>query len=292
MSLKKIEISDWLSEPFGSRRPPQLFASMIRYLHRKNHSLLPRILAPIVRKLVINYSALPIDVDAGDFSLRCQFTDNYSEKKYVFTPWRYDFQERLELTKALPKDGVFIDIGANIGLYTLTAARALSTKGTILSFEPNPLALERLSINLAANQDKFATWPNVKLLNVGISDENAERMLQIDDHNLGACSIVKTSQSQIEQSVQCRLLIDVLNEYDITRIDVLKIDIEGYEDVALVPFLNSADDSLLPGLIIIEDFNEDQWKQDLFSLLSDKGYRKILKTRLNSVLKRDFSNTH
>ena len=70
-----------------------------------------------------------MDVKAGNFNLRCQFTDNYSEKKYVFTPWRYDCGEREALVNALPRDGVSIDIGANVGLYTLTAALALGDNG-------------------------------------------------------------------------------------------------------------------------------------------------------------------
>lgn len=275
-----------VSEPFGSRRPSRIYQWMIGYLHNEKHSFLQRIIAPIARKLIVKFSDLPVDVVAGGLNLRCQFTDNYSEKKYVFTPWRYDYQERMELAKALPEDGVFVDIGANVGLYSLAAARVLGNKGTIIAFEPNPITLERLNTNLDTNRNKTDSWPDVKVLNVGIADENAERILQIDDHNLGACSIAKSNQSNPEVKIHCRLLIDVLQEHEISNIDVLKIDIEGAEDVALVPFIEKAEESLLPGLIIIEN-SEDLWSQDLFGMLSDKGYRRIVKTRLNSVLTKD-----
>jgi uncharacterized protein (UPF0218 family) len=46
-------------------------------------------------------------------------------------------------------------------------------------------------------------------------------------------------------------LLAALSELGADRIDALKIDIEGSEDLALTPFLNSAPDSLLPSLLII-----------------------------------------
>lgn len=242
-------------------------------------------LAPIARKIIIGFCDLPIDVTAGNFNLRCQFTDNYSEKKYVFTPWRYDCGERRALMNALPQDGVFIDIGANVGLYSLTAAQVLGDNGRILAFEPNPLTLQRLNTNLDAAIHIGKGWPQIEVLNVGVADENSERLLQIDENNLGACSIAKSGQAGAEEKIQCRLLLEVLQEHNITRIDALKIDIEGAEDIALMPFITRADDSLLPGLILIEN-SEDKWSQDLFGLLSEKGYTAILKTRLNSVMKR------
>jgi FkbM family methyltransferase len=284
LNIEKAKGVSGLSEPFGYRRPPRIYERIISFLHSKNTTFLQRLLAPVARKIIINSSDLPIDVRAGNFNLRCQFTDNYSEKKYVFTPWRYDFGERLELINALPKDGVFIDIGANIGLYTLVAAEVMGDNGRILAFEPSSLTLQRLSINLEANH-KDNGRPNIQVLNVGVADENGERVLQIDEKNLGASSIAKPGQSGVEEKIHCRLLLDVLQELNITRIDALKIDIEGAEDIALVPFIKKADDSLLPGLILIEN-SDDKWSHDLFGLLSEKGYRRVLKTRLNSVLKR------
>lgn len=273
-------------QPFGLRRPPRLFEWIISFLHAENTTFLQRMLAPVARKIIINFCDLPIDVKAGNFNLRCQFTDNYSEKKYVFTPWRYDCAEREALVNALPHDGVFIDIGANVGLYTLTAAGALGDNGRILAFEPNPPTLQRLNVNLEAANRTGKEWPEINVLNVGIADENSERLLQIDEDNLGACSIAKSGQSGAEEKIQCRLLLEVLQEHKIAGIDALKIDIEGAEDIALVPFIKQADDSLLPKLILIEN-SQDKWSEDLFGLLSEKGYERIIKTRLNSVLKRN-----
>lgn len=271
-------------EPFGSRRPALMVAWMIGFLHSSSLGLLQRLFAPIVRKIVINFSDLPIDIQAGKLKLRCQFSDNYSEKKYVFTPWRYDVQELQALKDALPDDGVFLDIGANVGLYTLTAAQVMGRRGRILAFEPNVNTLQRLNYNLQANH-RADGGPSIEVLNIGIADENAERLLQIDNKNLGACSIADTDKAGEKTTIRCKLLLDVLREQKVPKIDVLKIDIEGAEDIALTPFIESADEALFPRLIIIEN-SDDRWSVDLFGMLAEKGYRRILKTRLNTVLKK------
>ncbi|MDZ7641157.1 MAG: hypothetical protein U5J62_03915 [Desulfurivibrio sp.] len=70
----------------------------------------------------------------GGINLRCAFYDNYSEKKFVFTPWRYDADERQLIREELPVDGVFVDIGANIGIYTLTASKTMGRGGRCIAF--------------------------------------------------------------------------------------------------------------------------------------------------------------
>lgn len=63
--------------------------------------------------------------------------------------------DRLELglvRKALERDGDFVDVGAHVGVYTITAARTLGGRGRVLAFEPNPKARAQLEENLALNR--------------------------------------------------------------------------------------------------------------------------------------------
>ena len=76
----------------------------------------------------------------------------------------------------------------------------------------------------------------------------------------------------------------MLVERDVSRIDILKMDIEGAEDIALSPFLKKAPESLLPKHILIEN-SEHQWKMDLFGLIQEKNYRRVFRNRLNSIFK-------
>lgn len=240
-----------------------------------------------------------MDIRVDSINLRCHFYDNYSERKFVFTPWRYDFQERRLLEQELPTDGVFIDIGANIGLYTLTANKVLSNRGRILAFEPNPVTLKRLDFNIRANQKSMEAQPAIALLNLGIADCDSNFELWPDKSNLGAYSIRaggRARNNDHENStpstmIRCRPLLHILEEQKVERIDVLKIDIEGAEDIALGPYLEQAPDLLLANTIIIEN-SEAFWNCDLFSMMKNRGYRQRFRNKLNSIFSLSVWGSH
>ncbi len=281
-----------MPDNFGARNPGRIWQLLIRLCHKPNGPLSSRLLAPIVRKAIIKRkSILPVDICVDGMKLRCRFIDNYSEKKFVFTPWRYDWQERKLLSRALEKGGIFIDIGANVGLYTLTAQKAMTgKKGKILAIEPNPEVLERLNFNLGANIAGFDRQPEVIVLNIGVADRETTFTLNVDGSNLGASSIVDKNrakpkkQNAVSKTVEihCRPLLDVLQEHSINAIDALKIDIEGAEDIALVPFFEKAPDSLLPGMLFVEN-SAHLWRQDLFGWIEKRGYHRLLQNRENTV---------
>ncbi len=281
------------AQAFGSRSPSAVWRILIDLCHRPGAPLISRLAAPIVRKLLLRQrDLLPVDLHLKDFNLRCQFTDNYSEKKFVFTPWRYDFRERALLAQSLRSGGTFVDIGANVGLYTLTAAKALSGHaGRIIAFEPNPPTLSRLKANLAANGELFDEAVQLDVLPFGVADRDLSFSLQVDSANLGASSIVgsnRFSAGEGEKSaveIQCRPLVDVLAELGVDTINALKIDIEGAEDLALVPYLERAPDSLLAQTVFIEN-SQHLWSVDLFKKLESRGYRRVYVSRMNSVFSR------
>lgn len=281
---------------FGSRKAPALWQSLIDLAHDNNGGVIGRLVAPIIRKVIVNQkSRLPIDIQVEGINLRCQFTDNYSEKKFVFTPWRYDRDERQLLSQALAGGGTFVDIGANVGLYTLTAIAAMgSQNGRIIAFEPNPITLSRLLFNIDANTQFQRS--HIQVLDHGIADRETSFFLQHKEDNLGESSIRNSgSESELTPdtgndqrgiTIQCRPLLPVLSELEVEQIDALKIDIEGAEDLALTPFLESAPDSLMPKILIIEN-SQDQWRSDLFEIVRSNGYRLIHQNKMNSIFSFD-----
>jgi len=86
---------------------------------------------------------------------------------------------------------------------------------------------------------------------------------------------------QVEVAV--RPLISMIEEARLERIDALKIDIEGYEDRALLPFFDQAPKGLWPRLLILERSEKD-WASDLMGKLKDYGYRQAFSTKRNYVL--------
>lgn len=286
---------------FGHHQPSALICRLISLCHRNHGPWYARLLAPLLRRYIVRYSDLPADLTLAPIRMRCFFRDNYSEKKFVFTPWRYDRDERRLLQQHLSGDGVFLDIGANVGIYTLTALTSPGFEGRIYAFEPNPATRERLQCNVqataAALPSRTSGLPQVHLLPFGIADTESQFVLQLDDKNLGASSIKSDDSLQDKQTltttgtsqqvvIECKPLLDVLQTYQISDIRVLKIDIEGAEDKALAPYLRNAPQSLLATLVIIEN-SEHLWQEDVFALLKQRGYQRILRNRMNSVFKLD-----
>lgn len=273
-----------------------MLRALITICHRDHGPWYSRLLAPLLRRYIVRRATLPMDMQLADIRMRCMFRDNYSEKKFVFTPWRYDRAERQLLRQHLSHHGVFLDIGANVGIYTLTALSTPGFQGRIYAFEPNPETRQRLQHNVQATAAGLpiphTTEQRVHLLDFGIADKHSQFVMQLDAGNLGASSISALNRSRNEQEgraeqhvvINCKPLLDVLHDYQIAQIDVLKIDIEGAEDKAMAPYLRDAPESLLAAVVIIEN-SEHLWQEDIFALLKQRGYQRILRNRMNSVFK-------
>jgi FkbM family methyltransferase len=275
---------------FGFYCPHPFFKFLISLAQGTPHNWFGQQIAQIVRMLILRQVKLPIDVCVGPIKMRCYMLDNNSERKFTFMPWRFDRKERQLLKKILPRNGTFVDIGANVGIYTLDAATNLGAGGAVVAIEPNPPAFNRLCFNLKATQSALTDWPKIHTLQVGVSDTTGDLELHLDPENLGSSSIIKrpgpaSSAGAVTGKtikIPCKPLLRILEELSISRIDALKIDIEGAEDIALFSFLNQAPKEMLPDYILMEN-NERIWKLDLVGALREQGYIVKLKTRRNTV---------
>ena len=147
----------------------------------------------------------------------------------------------------------------------------------ILAIEPQPGILDRLRFNLAAN-------PGVKVdvLPMALADREGTVELVLDTSDSGGTHIETATRSEagVSVSVPCRPLISVLRDAGIASIDALKIDVEGAEDVVLVPFFRDAPRGLFPELVLIED-TRGFWQTDVFALLDSTAtlsWRAIART--------------
>ena len=267
---------------YGSLAPAPIIAGLIRTAQRCPRNWFGKQLALALRKIVLLTCKQPLDTAVGAIRLRCNLHDNVSERKFLFLPWLYDPQERDLISRELHGDGVFVDIGANAGIYTLWACQSLTGRGMVIAIEPHPQVYGRLLFNLHANRTHNPDWPQVRTLPVAISDQEGQLDLHLDRTNLGGSSLVTHTGSAGTIAVKCRTLISVLTECGVTRIDILKIDIEGAEDLALLPFLGSAGEKLLPRYLIIEN-SEHLWRTDLVSAIKQHGYAVTFRSRMNTV---------
>lgn len=222
---------------------------------------------------------VPVDIRYAGLKFRLHPWDNVVENKMLFGSKQRDGAEIERMRSYLGNGGVFLDIGANIGYYSLMAAQQGAS--TILAFEPNPIVLSRLQFNVAANQlaDRITALP------IALGDRTASMHMHVSDRDMGGSHIGDhgdASGSVIE--VEVRPLVDVLSEQGITRVDAMKIDVEGMEDAVLFPFFERSDRSLWPRLVIIEHTSEAQWKRNILAWMLESGYQEIERNRSNALL--------
>lgn len=175
--------------------------------------------------------------------------------------------------------GVFVDVGANCGLYSLFAARRLGPKGRVLAVEPVPEMVRRLRFNADANG--FGT---VQIFPMALGDAPGVTTLYVREAQYGVSSVRDATGTATEVPVST--LHAVVESARVDRIDALKIDVEGYEDHVLEPFVRTAPTSLWPRRILIETGHADRWTKDCVSLLLDAGYREIWRDQSDMLFER------
>ncbi|MEM9526041.1 MAG: FkbM family methyltransferase, partial [Bacteroidota bacterium] len=125
---------------------------------------------------------------------------------------------------------ICLDIGANIGWYSLLLHKLMPASGTIYSFEPDPLNYQLLCENLQLNE---AT--NVAPVNNALSNQReVMKLYRYENKNLGRHSLLAINSSDYVD-IETLILDDYLAEQgiDFTKLNFAKIDIEGYEYFAL-----------------------------------------------------------
>ena len=268
--------------PFGHHQPTPAVQRKIDWCQRLPANWLGKQLAQWLRKQVMKQADLPLDLTLGEVRLRCQLTDNVSERGFVFMPWRWDATERRVMLEALPAEGVFVDIGANVGIYSAQAAAHLNRLGTVLAIEANPGLTDRLTFNLLSTRAALQEQPRIEIISTGISDASGTFTLYLDDDNLGASSLLDKGADAPQVQVPCEPLLQVIRDQKLSRVDVIKCDIEGAEDRALIPFLLDAPHHLLPHCFIFEN-NERLWQGPLLETLKQRDYLETHRTRLNLI---------
>ena len=129
------------------------------------------------------------------------------------------------IRNVLKKGDVFLDVGANIGYYTLLASSLVKSDGKVIAFEPNPQNLQLIYSSLLESEAD-----NVTIYPYAASD--AADMLRFTTGGSNGGVVSKHSKDQKHYLLVPSVVLDEILK-DESRIDLIKIDIEAHEPAAI-----------------------------------------------------------
>ena len=272
------------SRPFGDFAPSGLTRWVIDRTRGLPEGWAGRRLALMLRHLAMKMlKGLPLDLETFGVRMRLYPYKNVCERRLLFTPQYFDADELRILASRIRDGFTFIDVGSNVGWYALYLAREAgpSVVTRILAVEPQPEIFDRLIYNI--RQNPFGT---IKAVDCAIADKTGELTLFLDPLNRGEASLKIVNSSQTDAiRVPAVTLLDLLSREGLTQVDAIKLDVEGAEDLVLGPFFRDAPASLYPSIFIVANVPE-RWQADVVGLLTGKGYRQVLETKMNLVFER------
>lgn len=219
-------------------------------------------------KRYLRWSGQVFDVVYRGLKLRLKPSENAGDLQIVMHGAHGEEAEFDVFCAEASEHHVFVDIGANIGLYTLLATQHAPSDGTILAFEPTPQTRQKLKRHLAMND----VADRVQVVAAGVGPKAGTlHLTQVNAKNAGQNSMAFAgSGPSIEVPVVT--LLESLKTHGLSEIGILKIDIEGFEDQALVPFFDQASAALWPKYIMLESDHNALWSLDLAGTLKACGY--------------------
>ena len=217
------------------------------------------------------------------------YADKQTGTKLYFS--RNETKEIKFLKNKIENNSWFVDIGSNIGLYSLNISNINSKykKVKTFSIEPNPIIFERLKKNyqLLVSQNKFVK-NNFLLKNCAIGDSESFGKIDknVDHANV---KIIKNKKNNINKKfikIKITKLSYLLKKYKIENISCIKIDTEGYEFKIIKNFFNKNNLKFFPKYLIVEHNNEKNYIRNEQIILKN-NYEIIFTTNSNTIYKKN-----
>lgn len=131
----------------------------------------------------------------------------------------------------LKKDMICVDIGANIGYYSILYSKIVGPNGKVISVEPSPVNYEYLNKNLNLQNNK-----NFQIFNCACGDKEGNVRFHVDNRGNKCFVLNENEQCKSPENVitvPVQTIEKIVNETNLSKIDFLKMDVEGYEWIAL-----------------------------------------------------------
>jgi FkbM family methyltransferase len=201
----------WLRRhPAFRRRPGSV---LIRLLLWRLHSLMGR----------------PAEVHLPESNVRLWLPPEWRGVAKLIFAFRDDYEPELAFLRRYLKNGMtMVDVGACYGIYTTVGARGVGERGRVLAFEPAKRSFEVLQKNTAGNR-----FGNVRLFRLALANCSGSSWLRhAPDPGRNALRRVSVDRGDCER-VSLAKLDEVLESEKVSRVDLIKIDAEGAEELVM-----------------------------------------------------------
>jgi FkbM family methyltransferase len=206
-------------------------------------------------------------------TLRCRLTDMIGWYIWLFGEWEPDLTRFL--CSRLRDGDVFVDVGANIGYYSLLASAHVGQRGRVVAVEASAAVFAELRANAAANQ----MCDRIRLVNKAASaSAGTLTVFAGPTHNVGMSTTVPTRGLKAESAVAALPLDQILTAAEIAATRVIKIDVEGAEPDVLAGMANLIP-CLRPDAEIVVELSPRWWLQrnlspaDVLKPFIDVGFK-------------------
>jgi len=185
----------------------------------------------------------------------------------------FEKEETAYVISILNEGDIFIDVGTNIGLFSLMASKKVGDEGLIICFEPSPTIFERLIENVKLNNLK-----NIDARKVGLSNKSTELTFYVSKNGFDAWNSFAPSQDnklEMEIKVPVSTLDFELKDINKSLVKVIKIDVEGWEKFVL---FGGEDFFVKYSPIVMVEFTEENTfnagycVHDLYDIMQNWGY--------------------
>lgn len=180
-------------------------------------------------------------IDLGnDIKMIINIDENNPGLRYTFQAYALDLVHEEETTKLFKKivrpGNIVLDLGANIGYFTLIASKLVGSNGKIFSFEPDQKNYEYLTKNI-----NFNNFKNISTFNKAVSSKNGKEKFYFCSYDsghhtlkqpLGIEAYSKGRAYQEEYRIVETVAIDSFLAQNKIDVDIIKIDVEGAEALA------------------------------------------------------------
>jgi FkbM family methyltransferase len=216
------------------------------------------------------------------------YCDSMLSRQILFNDFEAD--ERDFMIRFLRPGDMFVDVGANAGLFTLIAARAVGPKGRVISFEPVSKTNKRLSENVGLNR-----FTNVQVEQCALSDATGKFSFMVaQDEMDGFNSFARPymGENYAEETVSTMSWDEYAAKHSLQgRVTFMKIDVEGWETKVLQG--GSGQLSRQDAPVLQVEFTDDAAKaagsscRENYRVLEGMGYQLYTYDRAGRILKPD-----